>query len=92
MPAGMEMRLRKIGIIRPKKTALTPCRRNQASVRSTSASFTATCPGTRTPCAPRLRLNRVVPLPGLAAQPCVGAYAQVVRPGRVRLGDPVRLA
>lgn len=38
------------------------------------------------------RLNRVVPLPGLAAQPCVGAYAQVVRPGRVRLGDPVRLA
>lgn len=33
------------------------------------------------------RLNRVVPLPGLSAQPCVGAYAQVVRPGRVRLGD-----
>jgi uncharacterized protein len=37
------------------------------------------------------RLNRVVPLPGLAAQPCVGAYAQVVRPGRVRAGDPARL-
>lgn len=37
------------------------------------------------------RLNRVVPLPGLAAQPCVGGYAQVVSPGRVRVGDPVRL-
>ncbi|MFI7430024.1 MOSC domain-containing protein [Micromonospora sp. NPDC049836] len=37
------------------------------------------------------RLNRVVPLPGLAAQPCVGGYAQVVRPGQVRVGDPVRL-
>ncbi|MFR9777645.1 MOSC domain-containing protein [Micromonospora sp. MS34] len=36
------------------------------------------------------RLNRVVPLPGLAAQPCVGAYAQVVRPGRVLTGDPTR--
>ncbi|MEU4371522.1 MOSC domain-containing protein [Micromonospora chersina] len=38
------------------------------------------------------RLNRVVPLDGLAPQPCVGAYAQVVRAGRVRVGDPVRLA
>ncbi|WP_204335204.1 MULTISPECIES: MOSC domain-containing protein [Micromonospora] len=43
----------------------------------------------RDPDAPRVpaRLNRVVPLPGLSAQPCVGAYAQVVRPGRVRVGD-----
>ncbi|MFF4894191.1 MOSC domain-containing protein [Micromonospora chersina] len=38
------------------------------------------------------RLNRVVPLDGLAPQPCVGAYAQVVRAGLVRAGDPVRLA
>ncbi|PSK59023.1 hypothetical protein B0E53_06922 [Micromonospora sp. MH33] len=37
------------------------------------------------------RLNRVVPLDGLAPRPCVGAYAQVVRAGRVRAGDPVRL-
>ncbi|WP_428966920.1 MOSC domain-containing protein [Micromonospora fluostatini] len=33
------------------------------------------------------RLNRVAPLPELAAQPCVGAYAQVVRAGRVSIGD-----
>lgn len=38
------------------------------------------------------RCNRVVPLPGLSAQPCVGAYAQVVRPGRIRLGDAVAWA
>ncbi|WP_244317205.1 MOSC domain-containing protein [Micromonospora terminaliae] len=38
------------------------------------------------------RLNRVVPLDGLAPQPCMGAYAQVVRAGLVRSGDPVRLA
>ena len=37
------------------------------------------------------RLNRLAPLPGMAPHPCVGAYAQVVRPGRIRLGDPVRL-
>ncbi|MEV4492910.1 MOSC N-terminal beta barrel domain-containing protein [Micromonospora coxensis] len=35
------------------------------------------------------RLNRVVPLPGLDPQPCLGAYATVVRPGRVAVGDPV---
>ncbi|MFG2058188.1 MOSC domain-containing protein [Micromonospora sp. NPDC048930] len=38
------------------------------------------------------RLNRVVPLPGLSAQPCVGAYAQVLRPGRIHTGDAARLA
>ena len=37
------------------------------------------------------RLNRVVPLPGLGPQPCVGAYAVVARGGRVRVGDPVEL-
>ncbi|MEV0325678.1 MOSC domain-containing protein [Micromonospora echinospora] len=37
------------------------------------------------------RLNRVAPLPQLGPLPCVGAYAQVVRPGRVEAGDPVRL-
>ncbi|MFC4017199.1 MOSC domain-containing protein [Micromonospora sp. GCM10011542] len=37
------------------------------------------------------RLNRVEPLPGLGPQPCVGAYARVVRAGRVELGDAVTL-
>ncbi|RLP96406.1 MOSC domain-containing protein [Micromonospora sp. CV4] len=35
------------------------------------------------------RLNRVEPLPGLGPQPCVGAYARVVRAGRVAEGDVV---
>ncbi|MEH0823939.1 MOSC N-terminal beta barrel domain-containing protein [Micromonospora sp. CPCC 205714] len=37
------------------------------------------------------RLNRVVPLPALGPQPCVGAYAVVTRPGRVEVGDPVEV-
>ncbi|GAB3938047.1 MOSC domain-containing protein [Micromonospora vulcania] len=37
------------------------------------------------------RLNRVEPVPGVGAQPCVGAYARVVRAGRVGEGDPVRV-
>ncbi|SCL28025.1 hypothetical protein GA0074692_2457 [Micromonospora pallida] len=37
------------------------------------------------------RLNRVAPVPQLGPLPCVGAYAQVVRPGPVGVGDPVRL-
>ncbi|KJK58669.1 MOSC domain-containing protein [Saccharothrix sp. ST-888] len=37
------------------------------------------------------RYNRVEPLPGLGLLPCVGAYAQVLRPGRVRRSDPVSL-
>jgi uncharacterized protein YcbX len=36
--------------------------------------------------------NRVSPLDGLAPQPCAGVYAQVLRPGRIRVGDVVRLA
>ncbi len=40
-PAGTEIRLRKMGIIRPKNTALVPCRRNQASVFSMSETFTS---------------------------------------------------
>lgn len=40
-PAGSEMRLRKIGIMRPKNTAMLPCLWNQASVRSTSSSLTS---------------------------------------------------
>ncbi|TNH21513.1 MOSC domain-containing protein [Micromonospora orduensis] len=35
------------------------------------------------------RLNRVEPLPGMGPQPCVGAYARVVRAGRVADGDRV---
>ncbi|WKU05963.1 MOSC domain-containing protein [Micromonospora sp. HUAS LYJ1] len=33
--------------------------------------------------------NRVAPVPGLGPQPCVGAYAVVVRGGRVAVGDRV---
>ncbi|MEU6075079.1 MOSC domain-containing protein [Micromonospora sp. NPDC047074] len=36
-------------------------------------------------------LNRVAPLPQLGPQPCVGAYAQVLRGGRVALGAPVEV-
>jgi uncharacterized protein YcbX len=37
------------------------------------------------------RLNRVAPLPQLGPQPCVGAYAQVVRGGRVEQGSVVEV-
>jgi uncharacterized protein len=36
--------------------------------------------------------NRIGPLDALGPQPCVGAYAQVLRPGRIQLGDVVHLA
>lgn len=36
--------------------------------------------------------NRVSPAPGWDPQPCAGVHAQVLRPGRIRLGDPVLLA
>jgi uncharacterized protein len=35
--------------------------------------------------------NRVVPLDALGPQPCAGVYAEVLCPGRIRLGDRVRL-
>ena len=38
-PAGIEIRLRKIGTMRPKNTALPPCLANQASVRSRSLTL-----------------------------------------------------
>ncbi|WP_307799083.1 MOSC domain-containing protein [Micromonospora antibiotica] len=38
------------------------------------------------------RRNRVVPVPDLGAQPCVGAYAVVVRGGRITAGDRVEPA
>lgn len=38
------------------------------------------------------RHNRVRPLDSLDPEPCAGVYAQVLRPGHVRTGDPVRLA
>src|SRR5580698_6001574 len=38
------------------------------------------------------RHNRVRPLPDLDPEPCAGVYAEVLRPGRIRPGDPVRLA
>lgn len=34
--------------------------------------------------------HRIVPLPGLGPLPCAGVYAQVVQPGRIQPGDPVR--
>ncbi|WP_433393318.1 MOSC domain-containing protein [Micromonospora sp. KLBMP9576] len=37
------------------------------------------------------RLNRVAPLPQLGPQPCVGAYAQVLRGGRVAPGAVVEI-
>lgn len=37
------------------------------------------------------RHNRVVPLPALGPQPCVGVYAEVLSPGSVSTGDDVRL-
>lgn len=36
--------------------------------------------------------NRVTPLESMGPQPCAGVYAQVLRPGLIRLGDPVRWA
>jgi uncharacterized protein YcbX len=36
--------------------------------------------------------NRVSPLDGLGPQPCAGVYAQVLRPGRIQVGDVVRQA
>ena len=38
------------------------------------------------------RHNRVRPLPEADPEPCAGVYAEVLRPGRIRAGDPVRLA
>lgn len=38
------------------------------------------------------RHNRVpIPIPGFGDAPCVGVHAQVVRPGPISAGDPVRL-
>ena len=36
--------------------------------------------------------NRIRPVDALAPQPCTGVYAQVLRPGRIRLADTVRPA
>ncbi len=36
--------------------------------------------------------NRITPMDGLGPQPCAGVYAQVLRPGRIQVGDVVRLA
>jgi uncharacterized protein len=36
--------------------------------------------------------NRISPLDGVGPQPCAGVYAQVLRPGRIQVGDGVRLA
>ena len=38
------------------------------------------------------RHNRVEPLDSLDPEPCAGVYAEVLRPGHIRTGDPVRLA
>jgi uncharacterized protein YcbX len=36
------------------------------------------------------RHNRVSPLPQTGPEPCAGVYAEVLRPGRISTGDPVR--
>jgi len=38
------------------------------------------------------RHNRIEPLDSLDPEPCAGVYAAVLRPGRIRIGDAVRLA
>jgi uncharacterized protein YcbX len=38
------------------------------------------------------RHNRVEPLDSLDPEPCAGVYAEVLKPGRIRTGDRVRLA
>jgi hypothetical protein len=37
------------------------------------------------------RNNRIEPLDSLDPEPCAGVYAEVLRPGRIVTGDPVRL-
>ena len=37
------------------------------------------------------RNNRVMPLAGLDPEPCAGVYAEVLHPGRIRVGDAVRV-
>jgi uncharacterized protein YcbX len=36
------------------------------------------------------RHNRIRPLPDADPEPCAGVYAQVLHPGRIAAGDPVR--
>ena len=38
------------------------------------------------------RHNRVVPMDGMGPEPCAGVYAQVLQPGRISVGDAVRVA
>ena len=38
------------------------------------------------------RHNRVTPLAGLGPEPCACVYAEVLRPGLIRVGDAVRPA
>ena len=37
-----------------------------------------------------LEHNRI-PLPGFGLKPCLGAYAQVLTPGTIALGDPAAI-
>jgi MOSC domain-containing protein YiiM len=36
------------------------------------------------------RSNRVSPLPDADPEPCAGVYAEVLQPGGISTGDPVR--
>ena len=38
------------------------------------------------------RHNRITPMESMDPEPCAGVYAEVLTPGRVRTGDPVRLS
>jgi len=38
------------------------------------------------------RHNRITPVESMGPEPCAGVYAEILTPGRVRTGDPVRLS
>ncbi|MFD4534753.1 MOSC domain-containing protein [Kitasatospora sp. NPDC058397] len=73
---GPVLRLR---IVVPTPRCAVPTLRHGPLPRSTSA---LRVPAER---------NRLVPLEGMPALPCAGVYAQVLVPGRVAVGDAIRL-
>ncbi|MFD5465458.1 MOSC domain-containing protein [Kitasatospora sp. NPDC127059] len=76
LTVGAELRLR---IVAPTPRCAVPTLRHGGLPRRTEA---LRGPAER---------NRLVPLEGMPALPCAGVYAQVLAPGPIRTGDPVRL-